>query len=165
MTKAEGLVRGIRVSTKLDDMEAEAAMQEEATPEEPKHLSGALLKLSGTAFFTERWQLRWFEVRAGYLRWWDSPAEAQAGAPPKGSQELLLGSETKTRTKDSTTQFTLETYSGKDKIYVLDTNASKQALKAGWDISKIGHPPDMQAWMKIISLQKGSSVKQSSPRK
>jgi hypothetical protein len=169
MSRGERLVSNIRIGSKLSklDEEAEAAALDKPVKvdervEEPQCLSGPLLKLSGTIFFTERWQLRWFEVRAGDLRWWDSPAGARSGAEPKGTQQLTLGARTQPRTENSKTQFTLEAEAGKNKVYVFDTEATEHALRAhnsrtGWDMSRVVQTSDMQAWMKIINQQKASS--------
>jgi hypothetical protein len=186
MSKGEGLTSSIRLGAKSAQLEAEeeernrllaalkgstnveepGKVEEPMKVEQPRCLSGPLLKLSGTSFFTERWQLRWFEVRSGYLRWWNSPAEARAGVAPKGTQQLIVGLRMQLR---STTQFSLDAHCGKDKVYVFDTNVSKHALNAnissnGWDLSRLGETPDMHAWMTIINQQTEGASHRGSPR-
>jgi hypothetical protein len=94
-------------------------------------LAGPLLKLSGTKVFGfKRWQLRWFQVRDGFISWYDSPSDAASGKEPKGSLEL---SGLELARKDGTeSQFTLKRIDAV-RTYELDTDCAREVAKANWE--------------------------------
>lgn len=89
---------------------------------------GPLLKQSGN--WMRGWQLRWFEIRAGQLIWWDSPIAANDGEEPAGRVPLRGTQAVPIETKP--TQFSLRVTTGKGKVYILDADAWGVAHKAGW---------------------------------
>jgi len=103
-------------------------------------LEGPLLKLSPN--FMAGWQLRWFEVAGGRVKYYGSPEDAKAGKAPKGEVELL-GFKVKSK---SGTRFEITTASSGDRVFSLDADVTASVSSAGWDIGPCA-PPAMQDWL------------------
>jgi len=92
------------------------------------------------------WQLRWFEVSDGSVRYYASPDDAKAGKEPKGQVELR-GMKVQ---KKSGTTFEFTTSSSGERTFSLDADTAKSVASAGWDIGPSA-PPCMQDW--VIALE------------
>merc|ERR1712008_442512 len=83
----------------------------------PLRLSGPLLKYS--PHFLRGWQLRWFEVGGGGVRYYYSPDEAKAD-PPQPKREVSLAGLRVQKKSDSAFDFTASCTG--DKTFRLDAN-------------------------------------------
>jgi len=96
------------------------------------HLSGPLLKRSANALMG--WQLRWFEVGGGSVRYYSSPDEAKAHAKPAG--KVSLAGLCVQRKSNSAFDFTvLQTG---DTIFSLDADVGSEVGSAGWELEPAG---------------------------
>jgi len=96
-------------------------------------LAGPMLKQSGGLFAS--WQLRWFSIGQGFLKWWGSPFDAACLAQPHDS--ISLEGAKVTLVAGSTTRLAVHSAhaaanSGKVKVYLLDTSVSTAVKKANW---------------------------------
>jgi len=113
------------------------------------HLSGPLLKRSPNTLMG--WQLRWFEVGGGSVRYYSSPHEAKARAKPNG--EISLAGLHVQRKSDSAFDFTvLQTG---DRIFSLDADVGRRVGWAGWELGPAGVPTALQ-W--VAALQYGAET-------
>jgi len=111
------------------------------------HLSGPLLKRSANALMG--WQLRWFEVGGGSVRYYSSPDEAKAHAKPAG--KVSLAGLCVQRKSNSAFDFTvLQTG---DRIFSLDADVGSEVGSAGWQLEPGGVPTALQ-W--VAALQHGA---------
>jgi len=107
-------------------------------------LAGPLLKLSPS--FMGGWQLRWFEISDGCVRYYASPDDAKAGKEPKGQVELR-GMKIQ---KKSGTTFEFTTTNSGERVFGLDADIAKSVASAGWDVGPSA-PPCMQDW--VVALE------------
>lgn len=108
-------------------------------------ICGPLLKDSGS--WLRGWQLRWFELQDGQLRWWDSPEAASVYPQNPNSWVEMRGMSVKYH-KQSRTQFHLSAPNCKEKEYYhFDSEVTKQVAKVGWKCSKI---PSASEWIKAL---------------
>ncbi|CAJ1395533.1 unnamed protein product [Effrenium voratum] len=107
-------------------------------------LSGPLLKQSSA--WHGLLQLRWFQIRGGHLLWWQTPTLVDC--PPSGSVELRG---MKVQRKD-TTKFTLTTSTGKDKVYLLDSDCASAAREARWVAPYTGWPT-ADSWVQALEQE------------
>jgi len=107
-------------------------------------LAGPLLKLSPS--FMGGWQLRWFEIGDGSIRWYASPDDAKAGKEPKGQTEVRG---LKIQKKSGTT-FQFTTSDSGSRVLQLDADTAKSVASAGWDVGPSA-PPCMQDW--VVALE------------
>jgi len=119
------------------------------------HLSGPLLKLSANALMG--WQLRWFEVGGGSVRYYSSPGEAKAQAKPNG--EVSLAGLRVQRKSDTAFDFTVSATG--DRIFSLDADVGCEVGSAGWELGHAGVPTALQ-W--VAALQYGAETISSSPK-
>lgn len=126
---------------------ADPAKEEEA--KKKPRISGPLLKQSSN--WMRPWQLRWFEIRAGRLIWWESPVACRDNETPSGFVDLV-GMKV-ARVDGNATQFTLKTTSGKDKTYLLDSNIAAIAKKAGWTSNVTFMNMDPSVWVEALQQE------------
>jgi len=112
----------------------------------PMRLSGPLLKLSPNALVG--WQLRWFEVGGGSVRYYTSPGEAKARAKPAG--EVSLAGLRLQRQNVSVFDFTaLQTG---DRIFSLVADVGSKVRSAGWELGPAGVPTVSQ-WVAALQQE------------
>jgi len=119
----------------------------------PLRLSGPLLKYS--PHFLRGWQLRWFEVGGGSVRYYGSPAEAKAHAKPK--REVSLAGLSVQMKNDSAFAFTALCTG--DRTFSLDatfSNIGSYMRQAGWDLGPAGLPTAQQ-WVAALKQEAASS--------
>lgn len=109
-------------------------------------LAGPLMKLSPS--FLAGWQLRWFEVAGGRMRYWAEPGDSLAGKAPKGEVELR-GLKVHTQ---SGMKFDVTTASSGTRTFSLDADAATHVSKAGWDV-RPGPLPSAQDWVKALEQE------------
>lgn len=92
------------------------------------------------------WQLRWFEVSDGSMRYYGSPGDPKAGNEPKGQVELrglkIL--------KKSGTTFEFTATSSGERVFALNADTANSVASAGWDVGPSA-PPCMQDW--VVALE------------
>jgi len=155
-TPAVGMESTVPVGTGLSQS---TASNFAPPPRVKARIAGPLLKMSGS--WHKSWQLRWFEVSAGTLRWWDCREDAESDKAPKGTQELV---DMKVRLVPQTaSQFCLTTSMGKNKTYVLDANASTQVKNAGWGIESIVCTVTISAADWVKALEQESILRRREP--
>jgi len=119
-------------------------------------LAGPLLKLSPSLL--GGWQLRWFEITDGRMRYWEAPGDAKEGKAPKGEVDL---NGLKVQTPGGT-KFDLTTASSGSRTFSLDAGAAKQAASAGWDLGPSA-PPSMQDWVKALEQEAVMARRRGAP--
>jgi len=112
----------------------------------PMRLSGPLLKRSPNVLMG--WQLRWFEVGGGSVRYYTSPDEAKAHAKPAGN--VSLAGLSLQRKNGSAFDFTaLQTG---DRIFSLDADVGSKVGSAGWELGPAGVPTVLQ-WVAALQQE------------
>eukprot|EP00929_Paragymnodinium_shiwhaense_P020151 TRINITY_DN13523_c0_g3_i1.p1 TRINITY_DN13523_c0_g3~~TRINITY_DN13523_c0_g3_i1.p1 ORF type:complete len:1730 (+),score=492.31 TRINITY_DN13523_c0_g3_i1:75-5192(+) len=125
--------------------------------EDPR-LTGALLKSSPNWF--AGWQLRWFEVSGGYLRYWKSTQEADEGRVARG-EICLRGVTVSQRRGAASTRFEIQTATSgsrasKSCTLVLDCSTpeqlEKEAKRAFWPQGSELHATAKE-WMAAVMAE------------
>uniref|UniRef100_A0A7S2AF41 PH domain-containing protein n=1 Tax=Alexandrium andersonii TaxID=327968 RepID=A0A7S2AF41_9DINO len=105
--------------------------------------------------FMAGWQLRWFEIAGGRMRYWASPGDAVAGKAPKGEVELLG---LKVHQKDGM-KFDVTTTASGSRTFSLDADSQAQTSSAGWDSGPKAVPAvsiqchTAQEWVKALEQE------------
>lgn len=94
------------------------------------------------------WQLRWFELKDGCFRYWESPAYAKLGRPAKGE----VNCRGLTVSDKSGSKFCVKTSQTSDRAFSLDANCQSQVAAAKWDIGP-SPLPSMQDWVRAFEQE------------
>jgi len=86
----------------------------------PPHFQGLMQKQ--THHLASQWNVRQFEIRDGFLKWWKTQIDYVSGDKPQGSLHLI-GLQMPKIAVDKPTQIAIRTASSKGVVYNLDINA------------------------------------------
>merc|ERR1712204_105232 len=117
----------------------------------PLRLSGPLLKNSPHCL--RGWQLRWFEVGGGGVRYYGSPDEAKAD-PPQPKREVSLAGLRVQKKSDSAFDFTASCTG--DRTFRLDANVGSYVRSARWNLGP-ADLPTAQQWVAALEQEAASS--------
>jgi len=116
----------------------------------PMRLSGPLLKRSPNALMG--WQLRWFEVGGGSVRYYTSPDEAKVRAKPAGEVSLAGLRLQRKNPSRFDSAFDLTTLQTGDRIFSLDADVGSKVGSAGWELGPAGVPTVLQ-WVAALQQE------------
>jgi len=123
-------------------------------PAAPLRICGPLLKLS--PHFLGGWQLRWFEVGGGTVRYYVSPDEAKAHAKPRG--EVSVAGLRAQKTSDTAFNFT--TLRTSNRTFSLDADVASKVASAGWELGPAGMPTAQQ-WVTALEHEAMAMIRRS----
>jgi len=135
------------VGWELGHAGAPTAQQWVAALEEEAYVATAPVRLSGPllARFQDGWQLLWFEVGGGSVRYYSSADEAKARTKP--CEEFSLAGLVVNRKSDSAFDFT--TLHTGDWKFSLDTDVASKVGSAGWELGPAG-ALSAQQWVAML---------------